>query len=130
MKGVSTIIATLLLLIITIALAGLAFGYIFGYFYSKTSVNLSFNANDQSCVGPSIIAAVENDGTAAANNTVVTARSSAGISVGNCTITSAPGNGQVSQCPIVRQTPTSAGNYALQAVSGSSIANGQVYCSS
>lgn len=130
MKAISTIIATLLLLIITIALAGVAFTYISGVITGRTSVVLSIEASNQQCVGPNIIAAVTNDGTSAVSNVVVTARNSAGASVGSCTIASAAGGSQISQCTIARTAPTSAGTYALQAVSGSSIANGNVYCSS
>lgn len=63
MKGVSTVIATLLMLIITIALAGLAYTYISGVFTAKTAIILNFDEALTTCSGTTITPYVRNDGT-------------------------------------------------------------------
>ncbi len=63
MKGVSTVIATLLMLIITIALAGLAYSYISGLFSSKTGKIVSIDSDATFCTGTTITAYISNDGT-------------------------------------------------------------------
>ena len=72
MKAVSTVIATLLMLIITIALAGVAYTYISGVFTARTAVALS--VEDAFC-DPNlnkIYVVVRNDGTTDATNVNVT----------------------------------------------------------
>jgi flagellin-like protein len=62
MKGVSAVIATILMLMITIALAGTAYMYISGVFTARTGVVLSIS--DSLCNTTYIKAFVRNDGTA------------------------------------------------------------------
>jgi len=70
MKGVSAIIATILMLIITIGLAGTAYMYISGVMTTRTAVTLS--VSDVTCEGPAsgddmnIIVFNDGTGTAAA----------------------------------------------------------------
>lgn len=59
MKGISTIIATLLMLIITIALAGMAYTYISGVFTARTR---TIELVDSFCVGTTGSAIVRNLG--------------------------------------------------------------------
>ena len=61
MKGVSAIIATILLLLITIALAGTAYVYMVGLIGGKTSKTISIL--DASCSGTNITLVISNDGT-------------------------------------------------------------------
>lgn len=63
MKGVSTIIATLLMLIITIALAGLAYSYISGLFASRTGKVIDIDTGATFCSGTTITVYVKNEGT-------------------------------------------------------------------
>ncbi len=59
MKGVSAVIATILMLLITIALAGMAYMYISGVFGGRTR-NLSLM--DAWCSGTAVTAIIRNDG--------------------------------------------------------------------
>ena len=60
MKGVSTVIATLLMLVITIALAGMAYVYISGFFTTQTQ---GIEVVDAYCVGNSVTITIKNIGT-------------------------------------------------------------------
>lgn len=129
MKGISTIIATLLLLIITIALAGVAFTYISGVITGRTGVVLSLDAANQQCVGNSVIVAVTNDGTTTASNVNVTVLNSAGSTVAMCpALINVPGGSQVASCTATK--PAGAGTYSLRATTGADVATGTIYCSS
>jgi flagellin-like protein len=61
MKGISTVIATLLMLMITIALAGMAYMYISGVFTMQTQ---GIELVDAYCVGNNVTMVVRNIGTA------------------------------------------------------------------
>jgi len=61
MKGVSDIIATILMLIITIGLAGTAYVYISGVMTGRTAKTISLL--DASCSGGDITVVLSNDGT-------------------------------------------------------------------
>ncbi|MEM5772976.1 MAG: hypothetical protein QXL86_02000 [Candidatus Aenigmatarchaeota archaeon] len=75
MKGISTIIATLLMLVITIGLAGMAYMYIIG---TATTQVQGIDLVDIYCVGSSVTIRVRNIGTLPTNVT--------------CTQTSPPGD--------------------------------------
>jgi len=62
-KAVSTVIATLLMLIITIALAGTAYFYINSITDQTISVNIGFDSTRTRCSGTDITIVVKNDGT-------------------------------------------------------------------
>ncbi len=62
MKGVSEIIANILMLIITIGLAGTAYVYISGMLTTKLEKTIS--VLDASCNGSHILLVINNDGTA------------------------------------------------------------------
>ena len=80
MKGVSTVIATILMLMITIALAGMAYTYISGIFSSRTSVVLTID--NTLCNSTAVTVYVRNDGTATSSTVTVTRDNG----VGTCTI--------------------------------------------
>jgi flagellin-like protein len=65
-KGISTIIAVILMLIITIALAGTAYVYISGLITARTAQTIS---SDADCVDGRIVLVVYNQGTHPINNT-------------------------------------------------------------
>jgi len=59
MKGISTVIATLMMLLITMALAGMAYTYISGVFTSKT---MTISLVDAYCAGGSATWVIRNEG--------------------------------------------------------------------
>ncbi len=63
MKGVSTVIATLLMLIITIAMAGLAYSYISGLFSAKTGKIIEIDTGGTFCSGTTVTVYIKNEGT-------------------------------------------------------------------
>jgi flagellin-like protein len=70
MKGVSDIIATILMLVIVISMAAFAFTYMSGIFSRETSVVLSVDQSSY-CNGISMTVLVQNSGTMAINATKV-----------------------------------------------------------
>ena len=69
MKGVSAVIATILMLMITIALAGMAYMYISGVFTSKTQ---TIEVIDAYCIGGIASFTIRNSGTADMGAGVIT----------------------------------------------------------
>ena len=61
MKGISAVIATILMLMITIALAGMAYMYISGIFTSRTGKVIDLI--DSYCSGTTIYLVIKNSGT-------------------------------------------------------------------
>ena len=122
MKGVSSVIATILMLMITIALAGMAYTYISGLFRTRTAVVLS--VADAQCTTGGVTVYVRNDGTAT-SSTVTVSRDDGAAS---CTITSIAA-GQEGTCKIGTASP-GAGYHTLRAVATGSTTTGSVYCAS
>ena len=126
-KGVSDIVAMLLMLIITIGLAGLAYAYITGVFTTRTAVVLSINSGASSCPTTSTLTVyVRNDGTQQSAAATVTA-------VGGTTAVTCPNTAAIpagSQMPSACTGRTGAGYYQISASSGGSIASGSIYCGS
>jgi len=131
MKGISTVVATILMLMITIALAGVAYMYINGVFTTQTAVNLGINAMTF-CNTTHITATVENTGTSLSGAVTVTAYSSGGAIISSSCLPAITGiaSGSVGTCAIARGTFTGSGYYAASAVSGaSSTPRTPIYCS-
>jgi flagellin-like protein len=63
MKGISTVIATILMLMLTIALAGMAYMYISGIFTSRTSKIVEIDADASRCNRTHIFLYIRNIGT-------------------------------------------------------------------
>jgi FlaG/FlaF family flagellin (archaellin) len=128
MKGISDVIAMLLMLVITIGLVGLAYSYISGVFTAKTAVVLSIVPEASSCTSDTITVAVRNDGTTASSSVTVTVTSPGG-NKGSCSISSIP-PGQQASCNIDRGTTgtTGTGYYRVVASTYGSTANGIIYC--
>ena len=91
MKGVSTVIATILMLMITIALAGTAYLYISGSFSTQLQ---GLEVTDSFCtgVGPAsaVTIKVRNLGTNAISTVTCTQTSPAAENTGTCTSTPGP----------------------------------------
>ncbi len=63
MKGISAVIATILMLMITIALAGMAYMYISGIYTARTGVVARIDETRTSCVSNIVTVYLRNDGT-------------------------------------------------------------------
>jgi flagellin-like protein len=130
MKGISDIIAMLLMLVITIAIAGLAYGFISGVFTGRTAVVLSIDGASTFCNNTHIVAYVRNDGTATSGTVTVTVYNSTGVvSSANCPGTGI-GSGVTVACPVGRDG-SGIGTHTITATAaGASTARGTVYCAS
>jgi flagellin-like protein len=130
MKGISDIIAMLLMLVITIAIAGLAYGFISGILGGRTGVVLGIEPATY-CTQNDIVVYVRNDGTTKSSNVTVEARTADNVAAGNCTIPGGIDPGITSSCTITRQAGAPAGTYTLIAsATGASTGRATVYCAS
>jgi len=68
LKGISAIIATLLILVITLGLAGLAYTYISAIFTTRTA---TLSLIDSYCYGSEAHAVIKNEGTTPINGTTI-----------------------------------------------------------
>jgi flagellin-like protein len=127
MKGVSAVIATILMLVITIALAGLAYSFMSGILTARTAVILSIDAGATQCSGNTITVYVKNEGTASASVTAYAATAPGGpanITCGTQTIASGASVG------FTCTKTGGAGYYPLRATSTGATTSGSVYCAS
>ena len=128
-KGISTVIATLLMLVITITLAGFAYTYISGVLTSRTAVSLDIL--EASCVGDPISVTVRNEGTSASGTITVSGTQPDGsTSAGpDCTIASING-GTSGSCSINRAAAAAVGTYRVRVTASSATpATGTTFCS-
>jgi len=144
MKGISAVIATILMLMITIALAGTAYLFISGVFTSRTSVVLSVDGTASLCnpssltgANGTIILVVKNDGTGVA--TAITSsitNPSGGVITTNCSMgtmnfTNGGNSIPAGQSAFAVCNRTSGnGLFGVNLVGGGSTSRGSVYCSS
>lgn len=136
MKGISAIIATILMLLITVALAGTAYLFISGTFSRFTSAVLSIDGQLTTCQsqGP-INVYVKNDGSSTVSNVVVDITYPNGVTNSSaCTIFSIyAGSSNSTVCPRNVTTPSvypTSGSFAIRVAGGGSAATGNVYCNS
>lgn len=122
MKGISAVIAVILMLVITIALAGSAYMFISGIFTSKTAVILS--VEDAVCASNGVTVYVRNDGTTTSGTVTVTVDDTWGSN----TIASIAA-GQIGNVKIGTASP-GAGYHRVAASTTGASARGQVYCAS
>jgi len=128
MKGVSAVIATILMLMITIALAGTAYLYITGIFGAKTAVVLSIDGQSTTCNVTYINAVVKNDGTGVASNVLIDLTTPGGaVTTAACSITTI--NAGSSSSTLCGKS-AGAGSYTLRAYTTGSSTTGSVYCAS
>lgn len=127
MKGVSAIIATILLLMITIALAGTAYIYMSGMIGGRTFKTIS--VLDASCTGTSrnITLVISNDGT-----TQITITDDLKFFVDNTQTIFYPSSGDIDQHEtqvfVDRPTSRTSGSYTILVVSPSNAIRQVVYC--
>jgi len=83
MKGISAVIATIMMLMITIALSGLAYMYISGIFTQKTGVVIELDETATDCPGTTITVYVRNVGTISttADKVTVSGTNSQGVAI-------------------------------------------------
>ncbi len=113
MKGISEVIATILMLMITLALAGSAYLFINNAFTQQTAVVLGID--EATCVGAKINIVIRNDGTSQSSAITVKVNNPDGIEVNQTcgTPISNIGAGQTESCTITRAAGSEAGNYRL-----------------
>lgn len=120
MKGVSAVIATILMLMITIALAGMAYMYISGVFTARTAVILSIT--DAECASNGVTVWVRNDGTTTSGTITVTN----GTTAVDCTISGLAAGGEGS-CKIGAES-MGPGYHTVRVSTTGASARGSVYC--
>jgi len=133
MKGVSDIIATILMLIITIGLAGTAYVYISGIMTARTAITLSVQA--VTCTGSdpgdSFTVVVLNDGTtdvAAGTISISVGGGDPGVQCDENTLAlNAHTSGQII-CTDGAPLDIQAGTNMFTITAGGSYATGSVYC--
>ena len=134
MKGISAIIATILMLLITIALAGTAYLFITGTFNRYTSVVLGVNGQLTTCAssGGAITAYVDNNGQNPTGAVSIDLTCPNGTTiVADCSIATIPAGGTNStSCARTLCVNQGQGSYTLVAHSGGSAATGPVACNS
>jgi len=134
MKGISAIIATILMLLITVALAGTAYLFITGTFNRYTSVVLSVNGQQTNCQssGGSLNVYVDNNGQNPAGAVTIDITYPNGTTFTNvCSIASIPAGG-TNNTACVRGLGGNSGTglYLIAVHGGGSSANGPVSCNS
>lgn len=118
MKGISAVIATILMLMITIGLAGMAYTYISGVFTAKTGKIVEISYTE--CVGTTVTLGIRNDGTTDMNLNELT------ITIGG-TSCSASGGFPAGKINITTCTGVSGSN-KIRIVGPANVATGTVYC--
>jgi flagellin-like protein len=127
MKGISAVIASILMLMITIAVSGTAYLYVSGYFTSKSSVLLALDVLS-ACRGDNMIVSVRNDGTGVAVNVNIAITYPDEKTTSQCSIDQInAGSTNSTVCPL---SNVIIGSYQVRASGGGSVASGSVYCSS
>jgi flagellin-like protein len=123
MKGISSIIATILVLVITVGIAGVAWGFMSGFFTSRTAVQILITDAECSASG-GITAWVTNDGSQDATGVTVDLVGTANSCAPNGgTIASAA----TESCVIPGGSP-GAGYHQIRASGSGSSSRGSVYC--
>jgi len=131
MKGISAVIATILMLMITIALAGVAYMYISGIFTQSTGVVIQLDATATSCSGKVITTYVRNTGTIATTLDLIalSGTNSAGVPIASqpCALSGAlvAGGGAV---PCTQLLTGTQGTNTIVASGPTNTARGTVYC--
>jgi flagellin-like protein len=128
MKGISTVVATVLMLMITIALIAVAWGFISGVIGGATGVVLDITYT--SCPGDAITVEVRNTGRSTSGTVTITAYRPDGPSAGSCTVSGLLPGGAAQSCSIDRPAGAPIGNYRLVVTSpGARTVEGSVLCS-
>ena len=119
MKGVSAVIATILMLMITIALAGMAYMYISGVFTARTAVVLAIT--DAECNSTHYTVWVRNDGTTTSGTITIDVE-------GNTATMSGLSAGTSNNAAVTRPAGDAAGYHTVRVSTTGASARGSVYC--
>ncbi len=123
MKGISAVIATILMLMITVAMVGLAYMFITGLFTSSTATNIALSSVD--CTGGNIYVTIRNTGTESISVADITVYvDDTGTVCGGGTMTS----GNATACTTIASP--GAGSHSLRILGPSNSVTGTVYCAS
>ncbi len=132
MKGISAVIATILMLMITIALAGVAYMYISGIFTAKTGIVIELDATATSCSGVTITTYLRNTGTIASDASKVTlsGTNSQGTAMtsGACGADTLALNAGAGSAACTKTLTGTAGTNTIVASGPTNTARGTVYC--
>lgn len=129
MKGVSDIIAMLLMLIITIGLAGLAYSYITGVFTARTAVVLVIDSVECAGNGGNITVFVRNDGSSKSGQVTVSVSGDCATSV-TCAPIASISAGGIGSTSCSRTGGTTGYCSVRASTSGATSQPGSVYCPS
>lgn len=119
-KGVSAVISTILILMITLGIAAVASSYLFGWFRSRTVIVLTIT--EAECTVGGINTWVRNDGTETASDIDVEIAGT----TDTCTI-SVLAAGNTTNCTTLAGSP-GVGYHTVSASTTGSRASGSVYC--
>ena len=130
MKGISAVIATILMLMITIALAGTAYLYITGVFTARTGVVVSVDPST-TCGANVITTYVKNDGTGVSGAVTIDVTYPNGTVHSSAASISSINAGAIASGTYTRhQFGNTSGLYGIRVSSGGSVATGSAYCAS
>ncbi len=132
MKGISAVIGALIVLIITVALGGLAYTFITGTAGRRIATVLEVDASTTRCVVTTITVGVKNSGTDALpwNTITVSGTNSQGTAIAAQTCTNA-GNlaaGDAAACTTTTAITGTRGTNKISVTSGISSASGVANC--
>lgn len=129
-KGVSAVIATILMLMITIALATLAYTYISGTFSEATGVVITID-EATSCSGTTITVYIRNGGTTATSTDLVTVSgtNSAGSAISSVTCGDDSLNAGAGAVPCDNTLTGTQGTNKVVISGPTNTVTGTVYCS-
>jgi len=125
MKGISAVIATILMLMITVAMVGVAYMYISGMFTTRTAQAISIASSD--CAGGDINILIRNDGTEIVTLDAITI-SLDGAAGAACV--AAGGNlaaGSMASCTAIE---AAAGSHTIRIVGPANAITGTIQCTS
>ena len=122
MKGVSAVIATILVLMITLGIAGVAASYMFGWIGSRTTVVLAIT--DAECTSNGVDVWVRNDGTQDTTGVTVDIVGTAASCQPNGGSIEA---GKTESCTAGSSSP-GIGYHTVRATTTGARASGSVYC--
>jgi FlaG/FlaF family flagellin (archaellin) len=127
MKGISDVIAMLLMLVITIGLVGVAYSYIMGIFTARTAVTLEIDGGTTFCINSTHAqVGVRNSGTSTSGTITIQIFNATGAFTTDSIL--ALSSGQLATKIMSR--PSGTGYFRVVASTTGTSASGTLYCSS
>jgi len=126
MKGISDVIAMLLMLVITIGLVGVAYSYIMGVFTARTAVTLEIDGGSTFCINSTHAqVGVRNSGTSTSDTITIKIFNATGASTSE--IMPGLSSGQLNTTIMSR--PSGRGYFRVVASTTGTSTSGSLYCS-